>query len=96
MILVISLSVAVTDVQISTKTAEINVGGITNMNASVLPANATDKTLKYESSNPSVATVDAAGAIVGVGAGTATITARSANGKSASMQVQPNDRHSGQ
>lgn len=80
-------SVAVTDVQISTKTAEINVGGITNMNASVLPANATDKTLKYESSNPSVATVDAAGAIVGVGAGTATITARSANGKSASMQV---------
>lgn len=80
-------SVAVTDVQIPTKTAEINVGGITNMNASVLPANATDKTLKYESSNPSVATVDAAGAIVGVGAGTATITAKSANGKSASMQV---------
>ncbi len=81
------MSVAVTDVQISTKTAEINVGGITNMNASVLPANATDKTLKYTSSDTTVATVTNEGVIVGVGEGTATITASSVNGKTASMQV---------
>ena len=81
------MSVAVTSVQIPATTAELTVGGITNMNASVLPANATNKTLQYESDNPSVATVDAAGAIVGVGVGTAKITVKSANGKTASMQV---------
>lgn len=76
-----------TDVQIPATEAEILVGGITNMNAAVLPKNATDRKLSYGSNHPEIATVDEAGSILGVSAGKAIITAKSANGVSASMTI---------
>lgn len=44
------------------------------LNATVLPDNATTKTVKYISSNPKVATVDADGRVTAASAGEATIT----------------------
>lgn len=82
-----SAEVAVTEVKASIESAEISVGNGTQITASVLPANATNKKLTYSSSDESVATVNDAGAVVGIGAGKATITVRSANGKTASVEV---------
>jgi uncharacterized protein YjdB len=45
------------------------------LTATILPENATDKTLNWSSSNENVATVDANGAVRAVGNGVATITA---------------------
>ncbi len=57
----------------------INVGGQTKIHAKILPANAANKTLKWETSNRSVATVNN-GVIVGVGEGECTIRATSTDG----------------
>lgn len=54
--------------------------------ATVLPSNATDREITWQSSNRSVATVNN-GVITGVGNGNAVITATSKNGKNASVKV---------
>ena len=56
------------------------------LTATVLPANATDRVIKWTSSAPSVARVDASGRVTAAGIGTATITA-TAGGKSANCTV---------
>jgi len=61
-------------------------GASKRLSATVLPANATDKTVTWASSDTSVATVDASGVVKASKAGTATITA-TAEGKSASVTV---------
>lgn len=48
--------------------------------AAVSPSNATNKKVKWNSSNPSVAMVDSSGLVTGVGVGTATITATTLDG----------------
>ncbi|MBQ7587655.1 MAG: Ig-like domain-containing protein [Lachnospiraceae bacterium] len=53
------------------------------ISAKVLPENAMDKTLKWTTNNPSVATVDDNGNVRGVGLGEAVITARASNGVNA-------------
>ena len=62
-------------VTISQKTATLKVGETVGLTATVLPENATDKTVTWTSSNNSVATVDAKGKVIAVALGTATITA---------------------
>ena len=57
------------------------------VNATVTPSNATNKTLKWTSSNESVAKVSN-GVITGVAEGTATIKATSNNGKTATVTVK--------
>ena len=64
--------------------ASINVAGTTTLTATVLPTNASNKTLTWSSSNTSVATVNSDGVVLGVAAGTATITARSTDGSNRS------------
>ncbi|MEG1070141.1 MAG: Ig-like domain-containing protein, partial [Ruthenibacterium sp.] len=61
-------------------------GDSETLTATVLPENATDKTVTWTSSNAAVATV-ANGKVTAVKAGTATITAKTANGKSATCAV---------
>ena len=61
------------------------VGESSTLTAEVYPANATDKTVTWSSSNPSVATVSG-GKVTAVKAGTATITAKSGE-KSATCAV---------
>lgn len=55
--------------------------------ATVKPANATNKTLTWTSSNPKVATVDKNGKVTALKNGTTTITCKSANGKKATCTI---------
>ena len=59
----------------------------TALKATVAPSNATDKTVTWQSSNDKVAKVDAKGNVTPVAKGTATITAKTANGKTATCKV---------
>ncbi len=55
-------------------------GGTAKINASVVPSNATVKTINWSSTNPNVAAVDADGVVTGVGPGSAIIRAVTAEG----------------
>ncbi|MBO4231131.1 MAG: Ig domain-containing protein, partial [Bacteroidales bacterium] len=77
--------VEVTSVSLSQTTLSIAKGGTTSLTANISPSNATNKTVTWSSSNPSVATVNA-GTVNAIAVGSATITA-SASGKTASCEV---------
>lgn len=79
--------VEVTGVKLSLTTVELIVDGTQSITASVEPADATDKKLTWSSSDEAVAKVDQSGKVTAVAPGTATITAKSTNGKSASCKV---------
>ncbi len=76
----IEVVVLPTQVQIS-GTTTINEGATTQLSATVLPSDATDKTVTWSSGNTSVATVSQSGIVTGIASGTALITA-TANGDS--------------
>ncbi len=82
----ITVSVPVEEVIISPDTAEVSVGQELNLSATVKPSGATNKTLEWKSSKPSVATVDHNGVVRGVSAGVGgsgedvTITATATDG----------------
>lgn len=56
----------------------------------ILPTYATDKTLTWTSSNPSVATVSQDGIVKGISEGSTTITVSTANGKQSTCEVTVN------
>jgi hypothetical protein len=72
--------VPVTDVTVTPETATINAGATLQLNAIVLPADATNQDVIWTSDNPAIATVDANGLVTGVTAGTATITVTTIDG----------------
>lgn len=69
----------------SSLTIKQNSGG--SVQVSITPSNAANKNITWSSSNRSVATVDSAGYVWGISAGTATITATTANGLTATYTV---------
>ena len=73
-------NVAVTGVSMSPTTATVSTGATTTLTATVAPSNATNKTVNWTSSNTAVATVSTAGVVTGVAAGSAVITATTADG----------------
>jgi uncharacterized protein YjdB len=74
-------SVPVTSVTVSPVSATINgIGGTTTLTATVLPANATNKSVTWSSNNPLIATVSSSGVVTGVAFGTAAITATTVSG----------------
>lgn len=77
--------ISVSSVSLSQSTAEIIIGETVQLTATVLPSNASQKTITWASSKASVATVEA-GRVTAIAEGTATITA-SAGGKSATCTV---------
>jgi len=93
---VVPLTIPVESVQILSETnITLNVGGASTIIANVTPADATNKTLSYQSSNSSVVTVDNSGNIKAVGAGNARITVISVDGgKTASVNVVVNSNNS--
>ena len=62
-------------VLLSQNTLELTIGQATSLTAIVIPADTTNKTVYWKSSDEKVATVDGAGRIVAHGVGTAIITA---------------------
>lgn len=79
-------TVAVTGVTVDPTEANVVVGKTVALSAKVTPSNATNKTITWSSSDTTVATV-ANGVVTGVKEGTATITAKSSNGKTATATI---------
>ena len=77
----------VTSVTLNKYTLNLEVGKTGQLSATVLPNSATNKSVSWSSNNEAVATVSANGTVTAHKAGTAVITARTANGKSASCTV---------
>lgn len=65
----------------------LKVGESYTLIPTIYPSNATDKTVSWESSNPTVATVSVTGKVVAVSAGTTTITAKASSGAAALCSV---------
>ena len=75
-----SASVEVTTIELTSEmTISMNVGDSRKVTAKVMPENATNKEILFESSSPAIAAVDSVGNVTGVSAGTATITVKSAS-----------------
>ncbi|EPN9408862.1 TPA: Ig-like domain-containing protein [Enterococcus faecium] len=75
-------------VTLNKTTTTLTVGASETLSATVSPVDATDKSVKYSSSDEAIATVTPVqGKITGIAAGTATITATTANGKTAVCEV---------
>lgn len=69
----------------------LNVGDTSNLSAVVKPDSASNKKLKWDSSNTRIATVDQNGKVTAIAAGQAKITATSVNGKQGSCTVTVNE-----
>ncbi len=67
--------IPVTAFEINATAGNIAVAGTRQITPTFLPADATNKTVTYASSNTGVATVNSSGLVTGVAAGTAVITA---------------------
>ena len=78
--------VAVSSISLGQTTAEMLIGETVQLTATILPSNATDKSVTWASSKQSVATISNNGLITAVAEGQSTITA-SAGGKSATCLV---------
>jgi len=72
--------VVVTGVTLNKTSTTIMVEANETLTATVAPANATNKTVNWTTSDPDIATVTSAGVVTGVAAGTATITATTVDG----------------
>lgn len=73
-------SVPVTGVSIANCVSNLTQGNTLDLNETVSPANATDKSVSWSSSNTAVATVNSAGVVTAQSAGTATITVTTNDG----------------
>lgn len=69
-----------TSVTVAPATVNLVVGATQQLTPTVLPADATDKSVTYVSSTPATATVNAAGLVTAVAAGTTNITVTTVSG----------------
>ena len=81
------LPIEVSSISLNVTAKELEQGKTLALYATVSPANASVKTVTWSSSDTSVATVDANGKVTAKSKGTATITAKSNNGKTASCII---------
>lgn len=72
--------ISVSKITLSPTTITIKPKQTYSLKATVLPSDAANKSIKWTSSNKTVATVNSSGVIVGLSAGTATITATTVDG----------------
>ena len=86
----VQLQVVPTSVALNKTTLTLDTGKTSNLKATVYPSNAANKKCTWSSSNTSVATVDGNGKVTAKKAGTATITVKTSNGKTATCKVTVN------
>ena len=79
--------VDVTGISLNKPSTSIEEGKTETLTATISPAEATDKSVTWTSSDPSVATVDESGVVTAVAVGNATITAEASNGLTATCTV---------
>ena len=82
----VTLEKAVTGITLDKSSLSLTVGGTAALTATLTPANATDTTVTWSSSNTKVATVSA-GTVTAVAQGSATITATASSGVKATCAV---------
>jgi endo-1,4-beta-xylanase len=73
-------SVSVSGLSVSPANTTVTVGSSSNLKATVMPSNATNKNVSWRSSATRVALVSGSGVVTGVSAGTATISVTTADG----------------
>ena len=83
---VICVIIPVSSIVLNKTSLSLEKGSSETLKATVSPRDATDKTVKWSSDNPAVATVDQNGTVTAVDSGNATVTA-SAGGLSATCEV---------
>lgn len=87
-----TLPIAVTGVTVNPTSLSLDTGATDNITATVTPANATNKSVTWQSDNTDVATVNGSGVVTAVSAGSATITVTTADGaKTATCEVTVTD-----
>ena len=79
--------ISVSSVTLNKKSANIVKGKSITLKATVKPSNATEKTVTWKSNNPKIASVDNKGKVKGLKKGTAKITVKTSNGKSAVCKI---------
>ncbi len=79
--------IEVTEINISSSSEELPLGGNITLSASVLPVDADNQAISWSSSNKEIADVNKDGLVSAVGGGTVTITATASNGVSASKEL---------
>jgi len=84
---VTSINTPVTGLTLTPAAISLAVGSTASLTAAVTPANATNKTVLWSSSAPTVATVNTSGVVTGIAAGTATITGKTQDGGFTSTSV---------
>ena len=83
----ITVKRAVTGIKLDKSSAELKSNATLILKATVSPSNATNKTVKWSTSNKNVVTVTSNGLVTPVGKGTATITAKTENGLTAKCTI---------
>ncbi len=84
---VIDYPTIVTGVTLDQTKYDMKTGEVFKLNATVVPSNATDKSITWATTDSSVASVSEVGTVSAVGAGKAVITATSGNGVIAACEV---------
>ncbi|MBO6145886.1 MAG: DUF5011 domain-containing protein [Bacilli bacterium] len=82
-----TVNVPVTSVSVTPNSKVLNIGGTIKLTATVNPGNASNKTISWSSSAPSIATVDQNGNVRALKTGSVTIKATSSNNKVGACRI---------
>ena len=89
----VTVVIPVTGITLSSSALSIIKGNRAALQATILPADATNKSVTWTSSDNAICSVDQSGVIIGTGVGTATITATTQDGGftvTCAVEVKPN------
>lgn len=80
-------TVEVTEIKINEDIENIEVGESRILTTTIMPSNASDKSITWKSSDESIATVTSYGTVKAIKPGIVTITATSSNGKTSTVEI---------
>ena len=83
--------IPVSKITLNKTSATMTKGGTLTLKATISPSNATNKTLKWSSSDSKIVKVSSSGKVTAIKNGTATITCKSADGKKVTCKITVKD-----